>query len=71
MPEILQNGVRETGDHPQMFAPLVELSFRGVGTQIQVAAVVEDELDVRALFDRRLIACGSWRADAQMSNVGP
>src|SRR5262245_58034570 len=35
-----------------MSAPLVELSFPGVGTQIRIAAMVEDEFDFRALFDK-------------------
>src|SRR5262245_12362002 len=35
-----------------MTAPLVELSLPDVGTQIRVAAMVEDEVDVRALFDK-------------------
>src|SRR5262245_21389134 len=42
----LADDVRETGDLPQTLAPFVELAGAGVRTQIRVAAVVEDEVDL-------------------------
>src|SRR5215470_12376787 len=54
-----------------MSAPLVELSFPGVGTQIRVAAMVEDEFDFRALFDKtdRLRQLARQHADVESQAV--
>src|SRR5262244_2684915 len=54
-----------------MSAPLVELSFPGVGTQIRVAAMVEDEVDVRTLFDKtdRLRQLTRQHADVERQAV--
>src|SRR4030095_2553376 len=44
--------VRERGDFVQTFAPSLELFLFGVGTQVRVAAMIENEVDVRTLFDQ-------------------